>query len=234
MKGNWYNWTMDAYDTTGLCLYEDAVILVVDKPAGLPVLPDGWDKTRPYLIKLLEEKYQRLWVVHRLDKTTSGVMVFARTADAHRSLNMQFEGREVRKLYHAICTGDPRWDDYVARFPLRVNVGHSHRTVVDLRRGILAETRFHVLERMKGGGCLLEAVPGTGRTHQIRVHAYALKVPILGDVQYSAPGTDLISRPALHAFSLAFRHPVSGEMVAYTASYPQDFVSALEKMRAGL
>jgi RluA family pseudouridine synthase len=215
-----------------LILHEDAEILIVNKPAGMPVLPDGWEKDAPYLVKLLEEEFGRLWIVHRLDKITSGVMVFARTAEAHRALNMQFEQHEVQKVYHAIVVGEPAWEQHTARHPLRVDVGHSHRTVVDHSKGKSSETAFRVLERHSGFS-LLEAVPGTGRTHQIRVHAYALGFPLLGDTLYSAPETDLIARPALHAQSLTFTHRTTGERVTFTAPYPEDFQKALEKIRAG-
>jgi 23S rRNA pseudouridine1911/1915/1917 synthase len=113
-----------------------------------------------------------------------------------------------------------------------VDVGHSHRTVVDHSKGKSSETDFRVLERHTLSS-LLEAVPGTGRTHQIRVHAYAIGFPLLGDSLYSAPATDLIARPALHAHSLAFTHPTTGERVLFNAPYPDDFQNALEKLRAG-
>jgi RluA family pseudouridine synthase len=213
-------------------IYIDDSIMVLDKPAGIPVLPDGWDKDAPFLIKLVEAEYAKVWVVHRLDKVTSGVMVIARDADAHRVLNLQFEKHEVKKIYHAICNGEPDWDVLTARHHLRVNVGHSHRTVVDHARGVSTETTFQVLERL-GEYCLLEATPRTGRTHQIRVHAYALGYPLLGDTLYSAPETDLIIRPALHAKSLQFIHPVTGEWMSFASPYPDDFISALEKLRAG-
>jgi len=216
--------------TKELVLHEDPELLIINKPAGMPVLPDGWEKEAPYLLRLLEQEFGRLWVVHRLDKITSGVMAFARTAEAHRALNDQFEGHAVRKVYHAIVNGEPGWEQHTARQPLRVDVGHSHRTVVDNRKGKPSETAFRVLERY-AGHCLLEAIPGTGRTHQIRVHAYAIGFPLLGDRLYSAPSTDLIERPALHALSLTFTHPASGEGVSFAAAYPQDFQRALEKFR---
>jgi RluA family pseudouridine synthase len=223
---------MDSPDPKEFLLHEDAVILVINKPAGIPVLPDGWYINAPYLVKLLEEEYGKLWVVHRLDKITSGVMVFARTAEAHRSLNMQFERHAVQKVYHAICTGEPKWDEHTARHSLRINVGHSHRSAVDHSRGMPAETTFRVLQRLEEYS-LLEAIPGTGRTHQIRVHAYALGFPLLGDTLYSGPANDLIARPALHAQSLSFVHPATDEHVPYTAPYPDDFATALNKLRAG-
>jgi RluA family pseudouridine synthase len=207
-------------------LYQDDALLVIDKPAGMPVLPDGWEPDAPYLVKLLEQLYGRLWVVHRLDKVTSGVMVLARTAESHRALSMQFERSEAQKVYHAICIGAPAWDEHTARHRLRVNVGHSHRTVVDNSQGKPAETHFKVLKRYTDYG-LLESRPATGRTHQIRVHAYALGHPLLGDILYSAPKTDLIARPALHAFSLTITHPVTNERLTFTAPYPPDFTTAL-------
>lgn len=210
-------------------LHKDDSILVLNKPAGLSVLPEGWDKEADYLVKMLEEQYAKIWVVHRIDKITSGVIVFALTAEAHRSLNIQFEKHEVEKKYHAILTGSPKWLDKIAKFPLRVNVGHKHRTMVDDRHGVRSETRFKNLKQNQLSA-LTEAMPMTGRTHQIRVHAYALGYPLLGDTLYSAPETDLIDRPALHAYSLAFKHPESGKRVEFKAEYPEDFVSALKRL----
>ena len=231
-------------------LHLDEHILILDKPAGLPVLPDGWDKDAPYLVKMLEAEYGKIWIVHRLDKVTSGVIIFARTAEAHRSLNIQFEKHEVKKIYHALAEGSPRWDEHTARHPLRVNVGHKHRTVVDNRDGKPSATHFRVLERYDGF-CLLEAIPETGRTHQVRVHAAELGHPLLADSVYgsrvtpSSMGLDTpeehglldhhlrISRPALHARSLTFTHPASGESVTFSADYPEDFASALKRARTG-
>lgn len=211
-------------------VYSDPHILIVNKPADLSVLPEGWDKSAPYLVQMLEEQFKKVWVVHRIDKVTSGMVVFALTAEAHRSLNIQFEKHEVEKTYHALINGVPKWEEKVTKFPLRVNVGHKHRTMVDNRNGLRSETRFKLLERYQTAA-LVEASPLTGRTHQIRVHAYALGHPLLGDVLYSAPETDVIPRPALHAFSLAFTHPETGKRVAFQADYPNDFQAAVELLR---
>jgi RluA family pseudouridine synthase len=224
-------------------IYKDENILIINKPAGLSVLPEGWEPDAPYLVKSLDEEYGKVWVVHRLDKFTSGVLVFALTAEAHRALNIQFEKHETEKIYRAITVGAPPWKERTTKFPLRVNVGHKHRTMVDNKKGIPSETKFKVLnwnntssdeisfaEDVRGMA-LVEARPMTGRTHQIRVHAYALGYPLLGDTLYSAPETDIIGRPALHAHSLTFNHPVSNERVSFTAPYPTDFKKALERLK---
>lgn len=216
-------------------IHVDEHILILNKPAEIPVLPDGWEKDSPYLVKMLEEEFgnpstgsgQRLWVVHRLDKITSGVMVFAREAESHRALNMQFENHEVEKVYHAIVEGNPRWEEKTAKHPLRVNVGHKHRTVVDDRNGKPSETRFR-LRKLYQSSALVEAMPTTGRTHQVRVHAKALGHPLVGDVLYGAAESKIIARPALHAWSLTFTHPITHERLTFKAEYPQDFATALK------
>lgn len=215
----------------------DESIIVLNKPAGLPVLPDGWEPDAPYLVKTLEAEYaapaggKGIWIVHRLDKSTSGVMVFARTAEAHRKLNRQFEQHDAEKVYRAVIEGSPKWNEKTARHPLRVNVGHKHRTAVDPRAGKPAETIFKVLKRY-AAYTLLEVRLMTGRTHQIRAHAYALGHPLLGDVLYGAQETDLIARPALHAYSLSITHPLTGHRETFTAPYPEDFLNALERLDA--
>ena len=217
-------------------LHIDEAIIVLNKPAGLPVLPDGWEKHAPYLVQMLEQQFggdassgKGLWIVHRLDKSTSGVMLFARTSEAHRSLSRQFELHEAEKIYRLILQGVPDWDEKVARHPLRANVGHKHRTAVDNHLGKPAETRFEILERYQSNA-LAEAHLMTGRTHQIRAHAHALGYPLLGDVLYGAEPTALITRPALHSYRLTIAHPTTGTRETYTAPYPADFLNALERL----
>jgi len=211
-------------------LHEDVALLVLNKPSGLPVLPDGWDPAAPYLLAQAQAEYGRLWVVHRLDKVTSGVLVFARTADAHRLLSIQFERHEALKTYHGIVTGQPAWDEKTARQRLTANVGHKHRTLIDPRHGKPSTTTFSVVERLESHA-LLQAQPLTGRTHQVRAHASAVGHPLLADSLYGAPPTLLIERPALHALSLTLIHPQSGLPTTFTAGYPEDFERALVALR---
>jgi RluA family pseudouridine synthase len=210
-------------------ILEDSQIIVLDKPAGLSVLPDGWEKDSDYLVKLLEEQYGKVWIVHRLDKITSGVMVFARDAETHRALNIQFETHEAQKTYHAILEGNPKWEEKVIKYPLRANVGHKHRTVVDDKNGKPSETRFRVIKRYEEAA-LVEAKPLTGRTHQIRVHAYALGHPLVEDVLYGARDQYGLPRPMLHAQSLSFLHPSTNERVKFSAPHPPEFEEALERL----
>jgi RluA family pseudouridine synthase len=229
-------------------IFRDPFLLAINKPAGLPTLPDGYNPDQPHLKALLEPDYGRLWIVHRLDRETSGLVLLARTPEAHRNLNTQFELRQVSKSYQALVCGVPDWQEKTVSLPLRPNGDRRHRTVVDPRRGKTAETEFHVLERL-GDYSLIEACPHTGRTHQIRAHLAAFGLPILGDVLYGGPpalylsilkseftngengGRAIIERCALHAWSLELAHPDSGAALHLDAPFPEDFKDALRVLR---
>ena len=203
-------------------LYEDDDILVVNKPPGLPVIAEGWNPDAPYLIKLLSKSHGKLWVVHRLDKFTSGVVICAKNAYAHRFLNDQFEKRQVRKKYHAILEGVPSWESIVTNQSLRVNSGRSHRTIIDNSNGKESSTEFHLITSIDCYS-LVEASPKTGRTHQIRAHAANLGFPILGDLLYGGHKNKYINRLALHSHLISFSHPSTKLFMEITAPYPLDF-----------
>ena len=171
------------------------------------------------------------WIVHRLDRETSGVMVLARSLSAHKQLNLQFEHRQVEKTYHAWILGHPSWASLQVEVPLKVNADRRHRTVPSLSLGKAASTSFRVLQQFTWG-CLVEAKPHTGYTHQIRSHLAFTGFPILGDDLYQAlaekknrdlwPLAPAFNRVALHAAEIRFVHPETLEAVCFRAPYPQD------------
>lgn len=207
-------------------LFENDDFLVVNKPAGLPVIPEGWNTNAPYLLKNLLNHYPRLWVVHRLDKPTSGAVLFAKNPDTHRSLNIQFENHKITKVYHAIIEGVPEWRSAFSNQPLRANASRSHRSVVDNIKGKTASTTFLTL-KSSDQYALIEASPKTGRTHQIRAHLADLGHPILGDHLYGGHVTELIERTALHSYIIAFEDPNTNQAIEVKAPYPSDFSNAL-------
>jgi tRNA pseudouridine32 synthase/23S rRNA pseudouridine746 synthase len=230
-------------------LYQDEALLVINKPAGLSTLPDGYDGSLPHVKKLLEPGLGRLWIVHRLDKATSGVLLLARSAEAHKALNTQFEMHQVKKIYHAIVIGQPNWKEKTINLPLRTNGDRRHRTVIDQQTGKPAITRFKVLERF-AEYYLIQAILETGRTHQIRAHLSAIDLFILGDKLYSGRiihnlGNEPASIPqdagfadllagsmALHARSLEITHPITGDRQKFTAPYPLTFAEVLQRLRS--
>jgi RluA family pseudouridine synthase len=216
-------------DSEQLLLWSDNSLLAVNKPSGMLTLPDGYDKTLPHLRSILEPTFGRLWIVHRLDRDTSGIIVLARNADAHRHLNTQFQEKRVSKLYHALVLGQPPWDNLIINDPLRPDGDRRHRTVVDSARGKLAITELRVLSRFEGYS-LLEAAPLTGRPHQIRAHLKHAGYPILADPLYGNPThpcQTLLPRLGLHALSLTLFHPKTEEAMKLAAPYPKDFANLI-------
>lgn len=225
-------------DPAGWLLWCDADLLVIDKPAGLPTLPDGYHTEAPHVKSMLEPLYGRLWIVHRLDKGTSGVLALARSVEAHRSLNTQFEQHTAKKTYHALVRGEAAWESTSIRLPLRLDGDRRHRTVVDPQRGKPAITHLRVLQRFSGW-TWLEAHPETGRMHQIRAHLAALGLPLAGDALYGGKddlypldpsGSPLVQRLCLHAWRLALDHPQTGERLTFTAPEPTELVQVLEHL----
>lgn len=212
-----------------LVLWEDETLVVANKPAGLLSLPDGYDHTRPHLRSVLEPEKGRLWIVHRLDRETSGVIVLARTPDAHRELNLQLDRGEFEKVYHALLYGQPGWSSLRLELPLRVDGDRRHRTVPDPLGGKPARTDFRILA-FRSNYAWAEAILHTGRTHQIRAHAAALGHPLLGDRLYARDidvGHPALKRLGLHALQLGFSHPIHKERLVFTAPYPEDLASFL-------
>lgn len=209
-------------------LFEDADLLAVDKPAGLLSVPGG-PAGSPSALELLRSGGEAgLLPVHRLDRAASGVLLFARTPEAHRHLNRQFETRAVEKEYLALVHGLVGRDQGRVARPLRAF--GSGRVGVDDRRGRRSLTEYAVLERLPAH-TLLEVRPHTGRRHQIRVHLYSLGHPVVGDRRYGdPPAGEGAPRLMLHARSLTVRRP-AGEAVSISAPTPAEFISVVEALR---
>lgn len=233
-------------------IYIDTHLLVVNKPAGLRTIPDGYQKDLPNLHHLLMKQYGRLWVVHRLDRETSGAILFARDAKTHRLLNLQFQNRQIKKFYHLLAIGSPLTDPLEIDYSLRVDGDRSHRTVVDFHRGKPAITLLHQIQLLRNGILLIEAQPLTGYTHQIRTHLSAAGYWLLHDNLYfprdrppdsSGAHPSLpeeyqrmshalpIHRLALHCRRMEFIHPIFLRPIGITAPYPDDFNETINLLK---
>lgn len=228
-------------------LFRDPYMIAVNKPAGVSVAHDAARAGEPTLMDMLRAELGDVWLVHRLDRDTSGVMVFALDETSHRDLSLQFEQRQTGKVYHALAKGSPRAPEQVINAPLLANADRKHRTIADPMRGKPAITRIKTLQTL-GAFVLMEARPETGRTHQIRVHLALAHLPIACDPLYGdgqpiflsalkkdyRPRGDeerpLIARTALHAFSLSLRHPHTSQNLALNAPYPKDFGAVVKQL----
>jgi 23S rRNA pseudouridine1911/1915/1917 synthase len=167
-------------------LYEDEHLAAVNKSSGIAVNGDRWDEDRERLDKFLEAHYgSKVFIVHRIDRDTSGLVVFAKTEAAHRLLSGAFESRAVQKTYIAVVHGRPVWAETTCDLPLVPDGDKLHRTIVDKYRGKKSLTGFRLLGSA-GNYSVVEALPATGRTHQIRVHLTSLGHPIVCDALYGA------------------------------------------------
>jgi RluA family pseudouridine synthase len=233
----------DDLDLQSLILWQDKALVAINKPSGLLSIADGYQPDLPHAAQWLTDYLGKVWVIHRLDKETSGVLLFALTAEAHQSLNIQFQKRETRKEYHALVVGNPEWDHQCITLPLKVNGDRGHRTIVDTAAGKPAETEIVVRQQYQGF-CSVGALPRTGYTHQIRAHLAAVGLPILCDPLYKSRQPETLSqqiarkilpglpihRTALHAYQISFRHPTSGETITIQAREPQDFINTLQTL----
>ena len=223
-------------------VFEDADVAVVDKPAGLVVHP-GAGHDQATLVNGLLARYPEIaqigdpyrpGVVHRLDRGTSGLLVVARTERAFRSLAEQMRAHQPERIYTALVWGHPEAPSGVIDAPIGRSSRHPMRMAVT-ERGRPARTRYTVEQRYAEPSevALLSCQLETGRTHQIRVHLRAIGHPVVGDPTYGAGrGADVfgLPRPFLHARSLAFDHPVSGETVRAETPLPADLAGVLDAL----
>jgi 23S rRNA pseudouridine1911/1915/1917 synthase len=214
----------------------DEALAVVDKPAGLVVHPAPSHRG-PTLVSELGgvlgggAEPDRPGIVHRLDRGTSGLLVVARTDEAHAALQAQVRRREVERAYLALAGGRLSSRTGTIDAPIGRAARQRHRMAVSGAASREARTHFTVLELLAEES-YLEARLETGRTHQIRAHFAAIGHPLTGDTTYGGAARYGLQRQFLHAHRLAFTHPVTGEPMDFASALPEDLATALEAARA--
>ena len=230
--------------------YEDAHLIVVDKPAGMVVHPAVGNITGTLVNALLHHCRGQLsgingvarpGIVHRIDKDTSGLLVVAKSDAAHEGLAVQFAAHTVHRRYIAVCAGHPSPAE--GTIDARVGRSDSDRKKMTVlpnnsSRGKTAVTHYKVLERLDEAA-IIECRLETGRTHQVRVHCASIGHPLLGDPAYGRTPKSLrpvlerlgFARQALHAAELGFVHPITGENIRFSSDYPQDMAELIDQLR---
>lgn len=228
-------------------IYEDEDIVALSKPSGLLSIPDRYNNTIPCLYHEVAKQYEQLFVVHRLDKDTSGLILFAKNEDSHRYMSQLFEGRDVEKYYLAIVHGRPLKEKGSIVAPIAEHPTHKGRMSVQ-KKGRFAHTDYEVQETWNGYS-LLRLRIHTGRTHQIRVHLQHLGHPLVADPFYGNGATlmlssikkkfrlsenaeeerPLLSRLGLHASQLIFTNR-KGEKQEINAPLPKDMSVTIKQL----
>ena len=200
-------------------LHDDHQVLLVDKPSGLLSVPGKGEHLADCLIARVQAVFPMALLVHRLDRDTSGVMIFALTPHAQRHLGLQFENRQTKKTYVARVWGEMSEKSGTVDLPLIVDWPNRPLQMVDHENGRPAQTDWRVM-RVKNGETRVKLMPRTGRSHQLRVHMLALGHPILGDPFYAEGPARDYPRLMLHSETLQFRHPDGGQGMRITAKCP--------------
>ena len=216
-------------------VYEDETLAVVDKPAGLVVHPAPSHRGPTLVSELGDllgggEDPERPGIVHRLDKGTSGLLVVARSDEAHAALQRAVREREVERVYLALAGGRLGSRTGTIDAPIGRSARQRQRMAVSGAASRQARTHFEVLELLPRES-YLEAKLETGRTHQIRAHFAAIGHPLAGDETYGGARRYGLTRQFLHAHRLAFAHPGSGEPLSFESPLPEDLAAALEQAR---
>lgn len=231
-------------------LYQDDAIVIVSKPSGVLSIPDRFDATKLNLYHFLKQKFGEIYTVHRIDRETSGIVCFARTVEAHKSLSRQFEERSAEKYYLALVEGRMHASEGIIDKPIAESMTEPGKMVI-ARRGKESVTHWRALETFDHY-TLIEADIKTGRMHQIRIHLQSEGYPLaidtvygkkdsfmLSDVKlrkfrqgkFSEEERPLMSRTTLHAYRLVLTHPVTGERMNFICEPPKDFQAVLNQLR---
>jgi len=214
-------------------LEETADWVCIHKPPYVPSIPERGKYTAQPVIEWAQNKWETAILCHRIDRETSGIMILAKTAEAHRHISMQFEHRKIKKRYHAIVDGPVHFDNFEVDLP--INTQDLHHIRIDRKNGKVAQTTFNTIKEFRHFS-LIECMPKTGRLHQIRVHLssqnakiagdelYGSTIPMLSRIKRKLSGDDrpLIERFALHAYQLEFTD-LEGKQKVVTAPYAKDF-----------
>lgn len=229
-------------------IHQDNSIVVVNKAANVLSVPDRYNRDITNLKDLLYDKFGEIFVAHRLDKETSGIMVFAKNSEAHRNLNTQFQNQEVKKLYDVLVKGRFENDELEIDIPIMPNPGKKGLAIPSAR-GKKSLTIVKVLEKFTNS-TLLECNIITGRHHQIRVHLSTVGHPLYIDKDYGGEDAFYVSsvkrnfnlkknteekpileRLSMHARELTFSHPDTNKKVTFKAEAPKDFTATLQILR---
>ncbi len=209
-------------------VFADDHLLVLNKPSGLLSVPGRGEDKQDCLIARAQSQWPEALTVHRLDMSTSGLMVIAKGPEMQRSLSLAFAQREVHKIYEAIVAGELRatetgnadaWSDI--HMPLLIDWPNRPKSKVDWEHGKPSHTQWRVKHSNLTNATRVELQPITGRTHQLRLHMMAIGHPILGDALYASPDIQAQSpRLLLHARVLQLKHPVTAEWMAFESTVP--------------
>ncbi|WP_237263884.1 RluA family pseudouridine synthase [Thiomicrorhabdus immobilis] len=202
-------------------IYADAHLIVANKPSGLLSVPGRGPDKQECLLSHLMTDFPDAKIVHRLDMDTSGLMVVARSAEVHRHLSRQFQERQTKKRYYAVCAGKPSLESGYINLPMRCDWERRPLQMIDFKQGKGALTHWKVLEQYVDS-FLVELSPVTGRSHQLRLHMKSLGHPILGDNLYAdSDSLRQSNRLMLHAKFLSFIHPITNQSLTFDC--PADF-----------
>lgn len=228
-------------------IYEDDVLVVINKPPHILTVPDRWDPAKPNLDQWLKEKIPTASIVHRLDRETSGVILFAKTSEVHRALSLQFQRREIQKTYWALVNGTPIKESDTIDLPIADDPKVVGKMYIN-RSGKSSFSHYQLIEKFRHFS-LVYVYPKTGRHHQVRVHLEAIGHSLVVDPLYGGreqlflsefkrnyrPGKreeqPLLARVSLHALQIEITHPLKNEKITFEAELPKDLQVALKQIR---